>query len=69
MSKEPKEATLVEIRSDGAQRYEARDGSTIWLTGRNRTSGVQVGDTGKLEYRTSPSSGLWFFIPDSQERP
>jgi len=72
--------TLEEIRKqDGAQKYTFPyvDGmpewlkplgnathTQIWLCGWNRASNVKEGMTGKLEYRFTPSSGLYYFIRD-----
>jgi hypothetical protein len=33
----------------------------IWLVGINRAIGVVVGDKGRLVYRTTPNSALWYF--------
>lgn len=41
------------------------DGILI-LQGINRQSGLKVGDTGKLTYRSSPSAGLWYFVKDDE---
>ena len=33
----------------------------IWLVGINRAIGVVVGDKGRLVYKTTANSGLWYF--------
>lgn len=44
-----KSATLIEIREvDGAQQYQCKDGTRIWLTGCNRAKNVKVGDSGTI---------------------
>ncbi len=56
--------TLVEIRpEDGAQLYQWGDGwdESLWLTGWNCASRVKVGDKGRLVYRATPQSGLYWF--------
>jgi hypothetical protein len=55
---------LENISTDGAQRYRFGPGITdvITLTGWNRASGVNVGDKGSMEYRSTPSQGLWWFM-------
>lgn len=64
-----KPATLIEIRAaDGAQHYRTDDGDTIWLTGWNCAERVKVGMRGTLEYRTTPSEGLWWFRPSKDDQ-
>jgi hypothetical protein len=61
--------TLVEIRKeDGAQRYkwgEAYD-ECMWLTGWNCASRVKVGDKGRLVYRVTPQTGLYWFEKEDE---
>jgi hypothetical protein len=53
--------TLAERRAvDGAERYESDKDEVMWFTGIER-SGKPVGTKGDMEYRTSPSSGLYVF--------
>ena len=33
----------------------------MWLVGINRAIGVVVGDKGRLVYKTTANSGLWYF--------
>ncbi|MHC4071203.1 MAG: hypothetical protein ACYTGS_04085 [Planctomycetota bacterium] len=62
--------TLVEKRKgDGAQKYRWDDDPmhVVWLCGWNRATNVSVGDVGRLEYRTTPSSGLYWFVPRREQ--
>ena len=56
--------TLVEIREgDGAQCYKWGDewNESMWLCGWNCASNVKVGMKGRLVYRVTPQSGLYWF--------
>jgi len=63
-------ATVVQIRKeDGAQVVQFDDPpqpflQPVWLCGRNRTRGVDVGDRGYLVYRVTPPEGLWWFVEE-----
>lgn len=60
--------TLIEIRKeDGAQCYQWGEGwdESLWLCGWNCASNVQVGDKGRLVYRSTASEGLYWFERES----
>jgi len=65
MHKVIKNAKLVEIRSDGAQKYEYDDPTeefpAVWLTGIQRASNPEIGMVGDLVYRKF-RSGAWFMF-------
>ena len=51
---------------DLAQRYEGDQGGTMWLTSYTRADNVEVGDKGRMVYRTVPNvSSLYYFIKES----
>ena len=61
-------ATLVEAatRENGyTQRFVDVNGEHHLQCGITLAKGVNVGDTGTLEYRVGPSYGLEFFVPDT----
>ena len=66
-----KNASLTEIDRAGNMLFEWPEahksiGTRLWLCGWNRPSNIKIGDVGTLEYRVTPSYGLWFFGKDGQ---
>lgn len=57
--KEKLNAVVKEI--NGPQVHVVAEGERFFLQGITRPQDVHVGDKGKMVYRTSASSGLWFF--------
>jgi hypothetical protein len=58
---------LSEINpKNGTQKYVWGDDVTnvMYLSGFNRASNVKVGDRGKLVYKSTASSGLYWFSKD-----
>jgi len=57
-------AKLIEVRAgDGAQCYSwgENPNESLWLCGYNRARGVKVGTVGRLVYRSTQHSGLYWF--------
>ena len=61
-----KNVTVAKINSSGTflewKETHPTTGNSIWLTGWNRPRNVFVGMVGTLEYKTTPSNGLWWFV-------
>jgi len=67
MDKIIENVTLIKVRKeDGAQCYTWPNCglNNVWLSGYNRASNVKVGDKGRLEYRATKSTGLFWFAKE-----
>ena len=59
-------AVLVEVRDDGAQKFKWGDDSVddaMWLRFIGCAINPRVGMVGRLVYRKTPTSGLFYFEP------
>lgn len=67
MAKIIEDASVTEYRKDGFYKVEAGN-NVQWLRGTQLTPGSRVGDTGRLEYRSGPASGLYYFVREHEFR-
>jgi hypothetical protein len=62
MTREKLNAVVKEI--NGPQVLVVAEGERFFLQGIDRPKDVKVGDRGKMVYRTSASTGLWYFVKE-----
>jgi hypothetical protein len=65
MASKTRRAAVVEIQQDGTKVIRDDSGElTFYPRGSMGFPSAPVGSIGYIEYRTGPSYGLWFFVPD-----